>query len=78
MKSTKRAAYINLLAEMRRYGVTRKALSEFLQQPYSTVCDKLNGTSSGFTTDEALAIKQRFFPLIDIEQLFSRHLKNIA
>jgi len=61
--------YKNLEAEMVRIGIARKDLAALLNVRYATIVDKLKGKSS-FTLDEALRIKNSFFPNLSIEYLF--------
>lgn len=61
--------YRNLLAEMTRYGITKKDLAAFLKLRYATIVDKTNGKSR-FYLDEAFEIRNHFFPGIDLEYLF--------
>lgn len=60
----------NLRAEMARYGVTIGDIADFLGVRYATVSDKINGRYR-FYYDEAVRIKNRFFPECDIEYLFA-------
>lgn len=62
--------YNNLAAEMARKGLTKKDLAEFLDQRYPTVVDKTNGKAR-FRLDEAVKIKEEFFPDADMEYLFA-------
>lgn len=66
--------YNNLEAEMVRFGVTRKDIAKLLQVRYATVIDKLKGRYS-FTLDEAFAIRDKFFPHLQIEYLFKKEEK---
>ena len=61
----------NLKAEMVRTGIKAKDIAEFLNVRDSTIYDKLNGHYV-FSFNEALAIKQRFFPKYDLEYLFTK------
>lgn len=61
--------YKNLRAEMARNGVTIKQIAMLLGVRFATVSDKLNGRSR-FFCDEAIKIKQNFFPANSIEYLF--------
>lgn len=60
---------MNLRAEMARRGIKPKHLAQLLELRLATIYDKLNGKYS-FTFDEALAIKNEFFPDSNIEFLF--------
>jgi len=61
--------YKNLEAEMVRKGITRKDLAALLKVRYATISLKLNGKSKLYY-DEALKIKEAFFPEYDVEYLF--------
>lgn len=61
--------YPNLRAEMARKGVIISDLSSHLNLRYATVSDKMNGKFR-FYYDEALAIKNTFFPKHSLEYLF--------
>lgn len=63
--------YKNLEAEMVRKGISKKDLSESLNVRYATILDKMNGNSR-FFYDEALKIKEIFFPDLTIEYLFEK------
>lgn len=60
----------NLKAEMVRNNIKAKEIASFLEVRPATIYDKLNG-HYGFTFNEALAIKRRFFPECEIEYLFA-------
>jgi len=59
----------NLRAEMAREGITMVDIADFLNLRYATVNDKVNGKYR-FYYDEALKIKERFFPDRSLEYLF--------
>ena len=63
--------YPNLEAEMARIGLKRKSLAEVLNVRVATIYDKLNGKYP-FTLDEALKIKETFFPNLTVDYLFSK------
>lgn len=67
-------AFPNLEAEMARLGIQRKDLAEKLDVRQATISDKLNGKFS-FTLDEALQVKEEFFPNLPLEYLFSKEIK---
>ncbi|OAT74863.1 DNA-binding protein [Parageobacillus thermoglucosidasius] len=54
---------------MARKGITKKDLARSLNLRYPTVVDKTNGKSR-FYLDEAIKIKETFFPDLDLEYLF--------
>jgi plasmid maintenance system antidote protein VapI len=60
----------NLRAEMAREGITMVDIADFLNLRYATVNEKVNGKYR-FYYDEALKIKQRFFPDRSLEYLFA-------
>lgn len=60
----------NLKAEMARYGVTTNAIGKAIQSTDRTVTNKLNG-SSEFTIEEAITIRDSFFPGLRLEYLFA-------
>ena len=62
--------YRNLEAEMKRSNIKRKDIAEKLNVRYATVTDKVNGKSK-FSFDEALFIKNNYFPSLSLEYLFS-------
>ncbi|WP_078410255.1 DNA-binding protein [Priestia abyssalis] len=59
----------NLRAEMAREGITCVDIADFLNLRYATVNDKVNGKYR-FYYDEALRIKDHFFPDRSLEYLF--------
>ncbi|KAB0445957.1 hypothetical protein CH334_17460 [Lysinibacillus sp. VIA-II-2016] len=61
--------YPNLRAEMVRKGIVITQISSHLNLRYATVCDKINGKFR-FYYDEALEIKETFFPDHNLEYLF--------
>ncbi|WP_440706227.1 XRE family transcriptional regulator [Heyndrickxia oleronia] len=60
----------NLRAEMAREGITMVDIANFLNVRYATVNEKVNGKYR-FYYDEALKIKNRFFPNQSLEYLFA-------
>ena len=60
----------NLLAEMRRYGVRNKDLSQVLSLTDRTITNKLSGETE-ITVSEALAVRDAFFPGLRISYLFA-------
>lgn len=67
----------NLKAEMAREGVRPKDLAELLEVRVATIYDKLNGHYD-FTLNEALKIKNHFFPQHSLEYLFAVYKKQKA
>lgn len=70
-------AYPNLTGEIAKRGIKKNAIANHIGISYRAFYGKLSGQVS-FTWDEALAIKSRFFPDLDIQQLFSRADKDSA
>lgn len=64
-------AFLNLKAEMAKRNVTIKAVSELLEIHRNSVANKLEGESN-FFIDEAVKIRDAFFPTMDIEYLFGK------
>lgn len=63
----------NLLAEMKRYGIRNKDLSQVLSVTDRTIANKLTGESE-FTVKEALTVRDAFFPGLRISYLFADDL----
>lgn len=61
-------SYQNLKAEMRRIGVTQGDVADFLSMSTNNVSLKINGKVP-FTVDEALKIRDRFFPDATLDYL---------
>lgn len=61
--------YKNLDNLMKKQKVTKRAIADDFKWRYATVVDKLNGRSK-LLYDEALAIKNKFFPTYDLEFVF--------
>ena len=65
--------YKNLKREMKKRGVLSSEIAELLGVRRETIYNKINGQISiGFTLDEALKIKEKYFPDMSIELLFER------
>ena len=60
----------NLLAEIARKKIKHKDVAEAIGVTEKTLRNKLNGMSD-FTVPEARAIKDTFFPDLDLEYLFA-------
>ncbi|MGR6911791.1 hypothetical protein RCJ96_22935 [Bacillus sp. BSL6] len=67
--------YPNLRAEMAREGIVISDLATHLDLRYATVSDKINGKFR-FYYNEALEIKNNFFPKHSLEYLFEYQEKN--
>ena len=61
----------NLKAEMTRNEITVDMMQKVLPRTEKTIRAKING-HSGFSIEEALAIRNAFFPGMDLEYLFAR------
>ena len=66
--------YGNLKAEMTRRHILINELSRVTGKSRSAVSKNLNGFGS-FTVDEAMAIRDAFFPEVSIDYLFTRTSK---
>ena len=62
-------AYRNLKAEMARKDITIEAISKEIGVHRNSVSNKVNGSSS-FSIEEAMKIKNNFFPDLDYRYLF--------
>ena len=60
----------NLIAEMARFGVKNKDLSDLLSCTDKTIKNKLTGETE-FTVKEALAVRDTYFPGMRISYLFA-------
>lgn len=60
----------NLCAEMTRYGVSNSDIRDLLGCSLKTVQNKTSGATE-FSVEEAMKIRDRFFPGLRIEYLFS-------
>lgn len=63
--------YSNLKAEMAREGVKQIDIAKLLDVREATISEKINGKST-FDIDEAIIIKQTYFPKLPLEYLFSK------
>lgn len=61
----------NLSAEMARYGISNADIQELLGCSNKTVSNKLANNSS-FSINEAIKIRDAFFPGLRIEYLFAQ------
>ncbi|MGN7309883.1 XRE family transcriptional regulator [Alkalicoccobacillus gibsonii] len=59
----------NLKAEMIRTNIKPADIAAFLNVRYATIIDKLNGNYH-FSFNDAIKIKNHFFPQMNIEYLF--------
>lgn len=60
----------NLIAEMARYGIKCKDIQDVLGCSEKTVRNKINGITE-FTYSEAKRVKDKLFPSLALEYLFS-------
>ena len=63
--------YLNLIGEMAKRKVKNESIAQELGIRRNSVYNKLNGESS-FSVDEAIRIRDTFFPEYDIEYLFGK------
>mgnify|MGYP000500241944 CR=1 FL=1 len=66
----KEMADSNLKSEMGIKNVTIEAVEKILEIHRNSVANKLNGTSA-FTIEEAMKIKNTFFPKLEYRYLFA-------
>jgi hypothetical protein len=62
---------------MARCGVKKTDIAKLLGLRYATVIDKMSGKSR-FYYDECMKIKEKFFPKLSLEYLFSSDNQNTA
>ncbi len=67
----------NLSAEMARYGVSKEDLRMLLSCTDKTVNNKLNDTTE-FSISEAMKVRDKFFPGMRLEYLFSQNISSAA
>lgn len=65
--------YVNLKAEMARFGIKQIDLANLLKVREATISEKMNGKSV-FDLDEAFKIKLAFFPNLSLDYLFSKEV----
>ena len=71
-KSLDNARMSNLLAEMSRFGVTKKDIADLIGKSTSTVTNRLKGIGS-FRISDAKTIRDTFFPEQSLTYLFDLH-----
>lgn len=64
-----KVAYMNLKGEMAKKNITNESIANLLGIHRNSVYNKINGESK-FSIDEALAIRNAFFPNYDVDTLF--------
>jgi len=67
--------YPNLRAEMARSRITINDLMKVIHKSRPGISNNLNGKGS-FSVDESLAIRDAFFPQMQIDYLFSNEEKS--
>ena len=60
----------NLEMEMKRRGISRKYIAEFLGLTYRTIHSRFNGEAE-WTFSECVKVRNKYFPRMKLEQLFS-------
>lgn len=65
----------NLAAEMKRYQVRNIDIQTLLSCSEKTVTNKI-AENSFFSINEAMAIRNRFFPGLQLEYLFAREAES--
>ena len=65
-------AYMNLKGEMAKKNITNESIANLLGIHRNSVYNKINGESQ-FSIDEALAIRNAFFPNYDVDTLFGEN-----
>lgn len=65
--------YLVLIGEQAKKKITNRAIAKVLGTHENTVSNKLNGGQ--FTVDEAISIRDAFFPDCKIEELFKNEEK---
>lgn len=69
--------YPNLNAEMARYGIKRKDIADRIYNGrVATVSERLNGKFP-MDIDEAVSIRDEFFPNLTIDYLFDKNARGI-
>lgn len=66
--------YRNLLAEMERYGVTKRDIANCLNISDRTVRNKVNGLTD-FSWSETCKIQQNIFPRLTKDYLFATNVE---
>lgn len=68
-KGGDKMAYGNLKAEMGRKNITIEAIAKEIGVHRNSVSNKVNGSSS-FSIEEAMKIRNKFFPDLEYKYLF--------
>ncbi len=62
--------YKNLVAEMAKKSIAKRTMAKHLNLCETTLQNKIKGKSS-FNIEESFAIKERFFPDLELQYLFA-------
>lgn len=62
---------LTLLGEMAKRKVSKEDLAELLGLHWNSVANKINGKSA-FSVEEAVKVRDSYFPEWKLEELFSR------
>lgn len=66
--------YANLKSEMDIKGVSMEEIAQCLGIHRNSVSNKINGLST-FSVDQAIAVRNSFFPYADMQYLFKKTKK---
>lgn len=61
---------------MARYGIKQQDIAKAIKVREATVSEKINGKYA-FDIDEAFLIKEKFFPHLTIDYLFSKNIEEV-
>lgn len=67
-------SYLTLVGEMAKKNITNESIANLLGIHRNSVYNKLRGLSS-FSVEEAVTIRNTFFPDADIDELFKTEEK---
>ena len=65
-----KVSVVNLEAEMTRKRISRRDIAELVGVTYRTIHSKFNGESE-WTLSECLKIRDKFFPEMELDYLFT-------
>ena len=68
--------YSVLVGELAKKRITNEAIANLLDVHRNSVYNKLNGGSS-FTVDEAIKIRDTYFPNMDLKELFQKDEESV-
>ncbi len=63
--------YPNLIAEMKRYGITQRDLARVVDRRPETVSKWMNNATGDFTIGDAVRISRELFGGVSVDYLFS-------